>query len=218
MIESNESNESNESSESGELAKAYRLATDACPLQSDGCPDAAELAAAARGELPSERREVLLAILATCARCAAATQMAGDFSNGSIDAITARHSPSPRWRTPRWLPLAAAAAVVIAILPGLGLFDGQRVTRGGDPSVQPVSGAMLSTAPSELRWQTPAGVTCRVVLRDASANLLLRSGSVQAGQLSLDNAVQQRLQAGEFLWTAECGDRVLGPYAFSVRP
>jgi hypothetical protein len=96
------------------------------------------------------------------------------------------------------------------------LFAPDRLTRGDDPAVRPAAGATLAEAPGELFWPAQAGLSCRVVLRSATADVLLQSNNMAGGQLVLEPALRARLAEGEFLWTVDCGELQLGPYSFSV--
>ena len=199
-----------------DLGSAYRLATLDCPLAGDGCPTPEELAELARGRMATARRDQIVAIVANCTRCAALLQVADDL--GEDPGATHADVPPVRRRMPQWVPPAMAAVALLAFLPLLWKPGGEHVMRGEDAAVLPAPGARLDAAPDRLSWSSAAGTACRVTLRTASADVLLRSGAILDGALVLDASTRTRLVPGDYLWTADCGGQSLGPYAFTVTP
>jgi len=215
------------------LSAAYRQATDACPLAGQGCPSANELGDAAAGRLSSERREALVAILANCARCAAAVQMAADLgqlnpSDGpqSVDErgneAPSIMPPAPRRIMPGRRPYLryASAASVVLVLAMASVWQLRPLApeiqlRGDLPSVQPAHGSRLLGAPTQFIWPVPPEASCRIELRNAQGELQRQMVGLRGGVYRVDPPLT--LAPGGYLWTAHCAAEVLGPFGFSVQ-
>ena len=221
-------------------------------LQSAGsanCPDDETLAALALGEDTGEAtgettgaaRERLADHVAACRRCAGRYRTLRDLHRAAA-AATPSESRSPgdegrSRRRGRRLRLLAAAAALLGMV-GLGWLVGlpRRVPdEDGDlrrgpaaaveeEGVRPAPEARLAGPPRQLVWPAREGaLSYRVILYDAGASPLWRSGPLATTHLALPDAARSRLAAGEsYFWVVEVGrgeDAAvsrLGPFWFSV--
>jgi hypothetical protein len=201
----------------------YRAATADCPVDGDGCPTADELVALADGALRGPRREAVLALVASCARCADAARFArasagpiGDaVAAAGLDAPTAGAAAAAR-RAPRWLPGSVAAILVAGMLLAYLPRDGEEPLRGAASAIEPADGAALSAAPARFAW-SGAGAACGVTVRDASGARVWRSATTLDGSAVVPADVRAGLRPGTYLWRLECGGVARGTYRFTLR-
>ena len=126
----------------------------------------------------------------------------------------------PRSRRPVWLLPAAAALAAVLLVP---LFVGEPgdALRGPQDVVTPAHNAQLAAAPAHFEWPFVPGATAyEVVLRDAGAAEVWRSGETTAQRVATDEVRGLTADGGTFLWTVEVtvpgGTTELGPYQFTI--
>lgn len=203
-----------------DLSHVFRAATARCPVDLQGCPTADELAALADGTLDGPRRDIVIDLVASCASCAAATHFARASGDGLVEASVVplplpQRTPARARSLPRWLPVAAAAVLVAALVPMLLSRDPPSLTRGGAADVSPANDAMLDVPPPEFSW---AGTgTCTVTLRDASATRLWQSPPSAGARVAIPEDTRNALRDGTYLWALDCGAGIEGTYRFTVR-
>jgi hypothetical protein len=150
---------------------------------------------------------------------ASARAVADEIAAGDARRPQARRSLE--WARP--LGLAAAVAIAIVglswILPGVDR-SGNDQLRGVEASgVVPQPGAVIDTAPTELRWSAQPGAhQYRVTLRDASAAVVWQSAETTEPHVRMDSA---NLQAGStYFWTVSVAGAAapseLGPFMFQI--
>ncbi len=172
------------------------------------CPTAEVLWDSAREALPrAEDRQVILH-LAECTMCAAAWRLARDFSGLSIAPETIVEPPRAAWRT--WAPLAAAAALVVAIA-GVGIH---LMTRGPveAPAFRAQQEAWLAPAagmdaplPREsfvLRWAPgPDGSTYDVRAATERLAMLARGRRIDKAEFQVPREALEGIPSGgQVLW------------------
>jgi len=197
------------------------------PAPAAPLPDADDYAALLDGRLDPARREALLARVAEDADAALMLQMAMEL-RAAAAAVTSpaasvtllRPRARPQWR---WVQ-ALAASLLVAVGAAVWLRPPpQDVLRGSVTSAlsDPVDGARLAAAPTQLRWAAQSGVTrYQVRLYDARAELIWQSAAT-AVELSIDEPTRQRIVDGHYFWRVEWAGAEgagLGPYRFEVSP
>ena len=122
------------------LRAAFRARTSRS-VPGDHVP-AADLWSAVRGELSADERRAIVDHTASCAECAEAWRLAIEVTPDPLP--VAAPAPRPAWAGFRWpatfAPLAAAAALAVAVGAGVWLSRGPELTttpgfRGGDAPV-----------------------------------------------------------------------------------
>lgn len=223
----------------------WQQLTAACPLGGDGCPDSAELAAFARGELEGSRRDHLAMLVGNCATCAAGVRVALAADSALTTRPAQASTPAARLpgasvraepmaapvsaptplapsRQSRWVTAMAAALLLVALagvwlrLPAPPGPGGDEPRRGTDSTgLHPVAGAQVAN-PVRFDWPTVAADgSCRVQLRDRSGAMVFESSAVDRGGVS----TPQPLGAGRYQWSLLCdGAAPRGPHAFTVQP
>ena len=143
------------------------------------------------------------------------------------DEIAAGDARGPQARRSlEWArPLGLAAAVAIAIiglswiLPGVERGDSDQLRGVEAGAVVPQPGAVIDTAPAELRWSAQPGARqYRVTLRDASAAVVWQSSESAVPHEPMDSA---SLHAGStYFWTVSIAGAAapseLGPFMFQI--
>jgi hypothetical protein len=195
------------------------------------CPPADEIWSAVSAELPRARLIQLLDHTAICPACAAAWRLARDLGADGAGAAL------PAWRAaegPRaaWLPLAAAAALLLAA--GLALqrlpdwrpgLSGSASTRSSAMTVVRSLIAEGGTLPREaclLRWsEGPKGSRYAVRVLDADLNLIVRAVSLETTAWQVPPAELASLPSGTRLfWQVDValpeGGRAVSP-TWSIR-
>lgn len=124
----------------------------------------------------------------------------------------------------------AIAAGIVGMAVGLYVRVGGRLeddgvlrslaSEPGRPTV-PANGADLDAPPIEFSWPLQADAkSYRVILRDASARIIWRSGQVTANRASLHVPVATTLAPQTYYWTVEVerseSIRELGPFWFRL--
>jgi len=131
----------------------------------------------------------------------------------------------PQRRLTRWVSVATAACLVLAI--GLGSYlihdtspESTLRTAPGDAGIVPADGAVLQAPPEALNWPASDDRRYRLVVYDSEARRLWTSEPVGSGRIELPEAVRESLSPGLYYWQlriVETGT-VEGPYAFEVAP
>jgi hypothetical protein len=189
------------------------------------CPDANQIWAAVRGDLPREDIHVVVDHTAGCPACAAAWRLAQELMNADADfAATAATPPGGTRTWMLWTPLAAAAAIVVAA----GVFFVQRSAHEGPPpgyrATRPVvvesltpENRALSRANCVLRWTaSPSGSRYDVRVMDPDLNLIAEVRGLERAECVVPEAALAGLPPGEHvLWQVTVvspgGRRFTGP-------
>ena len=140
----------------------------------------------------------------------------------AADAADEISSRSPRTRSgpPVWLLPAAAALAAVLLVP-VFLPEPADTLRSTQAAVQPAPNARLEEAPDSFEWPFVSGArSYEVVLRDAGATEVWRSGDVSGERVAAGDARALMDAGGTFLWTVEAttpgGTTELGPYQFTI--
>lgn len=179
--------------------------------------------------MPAELREELLLHLESCASCTEQVKgiMALEPDTGRMAAVVAPAFGRAKPRgSNRWLPLAAAASVLAAVVLTVVLVDPTSFGPGADqndslrgPATGLVPGhrASLDRMPLRITWVEAFGQPVRVRLMDEAADTLWHSPPVEGSTVDLPAALPGT--SGTYLWQIEDQNgRVLaGPYWFVVR-
>jgi hypothetical protein len=168
----------------GKFARLAEIAGDG-----SGCPSPETLWRSARAELEPDENDAVVLHLGECTACAAAWRVARELSHESLAERARFLERRPVRRT--WVPLAAAAALVVAVV-GLSLVlrDGP----GSPPSYRTQEGEWLqpitaegATVPRDdfvLRWTAgPEGTTYDVGVTTEDLRLLARETRLEAAEL-----------------------------------
>jgi hypothetical protein len=190
----------------------------ALPREAGSCPSPEELAALAIGETPEVERARLADHVVACARCAADWRILSETHRES--------APQPA-RGIRWLPIAAAAAVLAivgflvfrAVPPRSEAIRGRAAAPQG--AIAPTVGSRLETPPREFSWTPPAGATSqRFRLFDASGKRIWESEPLSGPRTPLPESVGAALPDGAYFWTVDvetaAGAEKLGPFPFDL--
>lgn len=131
----------------------------------------------------------------------------------------------PARRARRW-PLAAAAAVLVALPLGFAMLQSPSSTsldtvRSAEAGVSPAPGSTLDAPPARLEWQAAPGARAyRVVLLDAQANPVWQSDETRNPFVVLPPEALEG-QHGQISWRVNIDGAgrppPLGPYDFHVR-
>ena len=182
------------------------------------CPDADTLALLITQ--PESVPDELLAHVARCSACAGELKSLGELPE--LKAMIYQMAPQ---RSPlrRWIPLAAAACLVVAV--GLA---GYLVIEQPDPSIvrsvpvmpdiTPEEGAVLDRAPQAMTWTAREDQRYRVTLHDAQAARVWVSDPIETGRVELPIPVRESLGPGRYYWQLHVvgAGTVQGPYAFKI--
>lgn len=169
---------------------------------------------------PLAAPESSLAHVERCSACAEELRSMGDLP----ELETMVRQMAPRRRISRWIPMAAAACLVVAV--GLGSFlildeRPETVTRGlpANADITPRDGAVLERAPVAMTWSARDDQRYRVILYDAQAVRLWAGEPVEAGRVELPEAVRESLEPSVYYWQLQIVETgtLQGPYAFEVR-
>ncbi len=190
------------------------------PAQGRGdCPDADTLALLIAD--PPAAPEGLLAHVERCSACSEELRSISELPE--LDTMVRQMAPR-RDRTRGWLPLAAAACLVLAIgLAGYLALDSQYEptlrTAPGASDVAPADGAVLARPPTAMTWSARADQSYRLVIYDEEAHRLWQSDPVASGRAVIPEAVRDSLTPGRYYWQLQVvgAGTVLGPFAFEVR-
>jgi len=188
------------------------------PREAGPCPSPEELAALAIGDAPEAERARLADHVVACARCAADWRILSETHRES--------APQPA-RGIRWLPIAAAAAVlaIVGFLVFRAVPERSEAVRGRatatEGAVVPKAGSRLDVAPREFSWTPPAGATSqRFRLFDASGKRVWESEPLTEAKTALPDAVGAKLTDGSYFWTVDvetaAGAEKLGPFPFDL--
>lgn len=180
--------------EDEELRAAYAtIATDATATHQPDCPSSEELLAAARGE---GSRDVRLRVLDQALRCAACRRELALLH--AVSGVSEKERSALRlhaWR--RWVPLAAAAVLVLSV--GLLTFErspADNVVRGmGDDLalVAPEAGASHGAGPITLVWQrVPDALRYTVEVDAADGRVLYGTSTTDTVHLVPDGTLRVR--------------------------
>lgn len=179
------------------------------------CPPSETLWRSARGELEQGEEDRVLLHLGECSACAAAWRMARDLAEEAADA---RQAPARRWRSSLWVPLAAAAALIVVVISIglLSLVDEEApapVYRAGESDwLKPdlPSGQALPRDRCLLRWSAgPQGTTYQVRVTTETLDLLARGRRLERAEFLVPASALEGLPPGaSILWqvTARLGD------------
>ena len=176
-------------------------------VHADGktCPDTGLIWDSAAERLSSRRNAAVIRHIGECTACAVAWDLARDLS--AVEERPAEvHAAGVGW-----MPLAAAALVVVAIAVGALL-----IPRGSEPPVQPdyrdvAADWLVSEVPEDvalqrdslvLHWSAgPGGTTYDVSVTDGSLQPLARAFGLDAPKFSIDPQDVAGVQpGGRILW------------------
>ena len=182
------------------------------------CPDADTLALLIAQ--PEAAPDEVLAHVERCSACAGELKSLAELPE--LEAMIERMAPR---RSPlrRWVPLAAAACLALAVgVAGYLVIEepSQPVVRNvpAVSGITPVEGAVLDRAPEAMTWSAREDQRYRVTLHDAQAVRVWVSDSIEAGRVTLPEEVRQSLGPGRYYWQLHVVDRgtVQGPFAFEI--
>jgi hypothetical protein len=155
---------------------------------------------------------------------AAAREVARSRRRVEVESRDVRTRP---WRRAIPVSLAAGLAVLVfALYPRMQQHSEDDTLRsveaGLEQFVTPAEAATLHAPPVEFRWPKQAGATSyRVVLRNASADVIWRSAAVPDPEVKIDDTVRSTLQPQTYYWTVEVEGtetaRRLGPFWFRLQ-
>ncbi len=225
---------------------------------SSTCPPADRWLEVLEHRLDGSEAERLNAHADTCPACASERKLCAAFfadaedaaaSNEDVDFVVERLRatraaakdnvvplPQNRWRVAQpLLGLAAAAALVLAILPLVGpLFTGgpELPDRGESSLVRGSTVALVSPVgdlrgpPEEFRWQRVENASrYRVIVREVDDNILWQQTVAPTDRLAVPGELAERLFAAVvYTWQVEAindaGDRIAAsePTAFRLLP
>jgi hypothetical protein len=171
----------------------------------EGCPAAADLWSAVRGELPLERRRTLVDHTSACGACAEAWRLAMDLSRELPSASRPWHKS--------FAPLAAAAVLVLALAGGVWLFWAPRPVeapgfRGGEaPVIRSLlrEDAALPRSDFRLRW-SPGPDGSRYDVRVTTESLQVLAGGQRLAEPSFlvpESALAPLPKDSRILWRVE---------------
>jgi hypothetical protein len=157
-----------------------------------GCPSPETLWRSARAEFEPRENEAVVLHLGECTACAAAWRVARDLARESLERRARFLERRPVRRM--WVPLAAAAALVVAVV---GLTVVMRDRPGASPSyrtqedewLRPITaeGATVPRDDFVLRWTAgPEGTTYDVGVTTEDLRLLARETRLEAAELRVD--------------------------------
>jgi len=146
------------------------------------CPAAGRIWESATGGLPPLDDRAVVSHVGECGSCSAAWRIARELARDEAPAASVAPSKGVTWRN--WVPMAAAASLVVAVV-SVGVLwlrepaDGPPVyrTQQGDllEAVPPVSGA-LSRDSCVLRWTAgPEGTAYGLLVMDTNLRPLARA-------------------------------------------
>lgn len=180
-----------------------------------------DIAAMIEGRLPSSRRAAVEAHLAECAECRA------EFVDASTVVSSAPEKSASRMR---WVPVAAAAAVVIAAMPiilsrrGSAARDSERSATPAATSITTLTPAVDSRSSSDsvvFAWHAIPGVaTYNVFVTDSAGALVY---STKTADTLITPAATLRLSPGsQYYWYVDAlrsdGSSISSPpISFSIR-
>jgi hypothetical protein len=175
--------------------------------QVGACPPAADVEAAARGELPQTEKLAIAQHLAVCSAC---SEVYLEVVRSAVPKAAAA-SVRGAWRRRPLRLLQVAAAVTLAV--GVGwLWQHQpRPLRSAPPRVEtgeplvdrlePPDRAVLEAPPAVLRWRPAEGARYRVVLFDGELERLWESSASAEAEVRLPASVRRQMGPGSvFHW------------------
>jgi hypothetical protein len=175
--------------------------------KSDSTTDAGRIFDALHGELSAAEREAVVDELVVNAEAAEAWRLARELTPESGETRALTPERGPLWT---WVPLAAAAVLVLAV--GGQVFGPWRV--GDEPvyrssdqrsiSSQLPNGAALSRAKPSLRWTAIEGARYRVRVLTAALEPLEEASDLTAAEYTLSAETLNKLPPGaQLLWQVE---------------
>ena len=188
------------------------------PRDRRDCPDADTLALLVAQ--PEAAPDEVLAHVERCSACARELKSLAQLPEleAMIDQMAPRRSPLRRW-----MSLAAAACLVLAVgLAGYLVIEqpNQPVVRNIPvmPDITPEEGAVLDQAPQAMTWTAREDQRYRVTLHDAQAVRVWVSDPIEGGHATLPEEVRESLLPGRYYWQLHVIDRgtVQGPFAFEI--
>ena len=210
--------------------EALRAAFRGRPAESaspDGCPSAADVWSAVRGELSAEERRAIVSHTASCAACAEAWRLALDVTPDPLP-VAAATRPSAFAGLPwpsAFAPLAAAAALVMALGAGFWLLRPPVPVatpgfRGGDaPAIRSLlrEDQALPREDFRLRWSPgPEGSRYDVRVTTESLQVLATVQRLaETSYLVPETALRSLPPGSRLLWRVEAvlpdGERAASP-------
>lgn len=204
------------SDENDRLKAAMRHGTRPEPDRGD-CPDADTLALLVVD--PDATPAATLAHVERCSACA--REVASLAELPELETMVRQMAPRRRMR--RWLPMAVAACLVLAV--GLGAYlvlelPPQTTVRNApvEADITPRDGSVLERPPEALSWSTHEDRRYRLIVYDHEARRLWTSETIDSGRIELPEAVREAMAPGVYYWQLRVVDSgtVEGPYAFEV--
>jgi hypothetical protein len=172
------------------------------------CPPWEELWESARGELGRQDEDRILMHVGECPACAAAWRVAYDMAEDSTggEASTRERGGRPSW----WIPLAAAAVFVLAMV-GLNVFDRAPLDDAGPVYRTQEREWLKSLVPEDeplpredclLRWTpAPEGTTYQVRVTTESLDLIDVGRALKEPEFRVPASALERLPSGsEIFW------------------
>ena len=188
------------------------------PRDRRDCPDADTLALLVTQ--PEAAPEEVLAHVERCSACAGELKSLSELPE--LEAMIYQMATRRSGRR-RWIPVAAAACLVVAV--GLA---GYLVIEQPNPSIvrnvpvmsdiTPEEGVVLDRAPQAMTWTAREEQRYRVTLHDAQAVRVWVSDPIKTGRVELPNSVRESLRPGRYYWQLHVvgAGTVQGPYAFEI--
>ncbi len=175
-------------------------------VRGDDCPSKEQLWASAHESLDRSRDEPIILHLAECTACASAWRLARELAQTSARS----DAPPLRSASARWIPFAAAAAVLLAAI-GIGTWwlpvgevaapvfrsQEQEWIRSLLPQDSP-----LPRGDCILRW-TPgdAGTRYDILVTDENLDLVARGWKLEEAEFRIEPGLLQQVEpGGRILW------------------
>jgi hypothetical protein len=177
------------------------------PTHDAGCPDAARLWSAVRGELPVAEAQAIVDHALGCASCGTALRLAREIQAEALPHV----APSKGWRAAHWA--AVAAGIVVALLIPVGVYEWRTpatapaVYREPGSEIAPlvVEGQTLPRAAFVLRWSPgPEGTRYSIRVVRSDLGIVARADGLESAEFSVPVDALREIAAGTVLyWRVE---------------
>lgn len=176
-----------------------------------GCTPPDDIWEAVAGHRTEEDVRAMLEHSLGCADCAALWRLARELAAAGIGAAEGAAPPVHFLRRARWVvgagALAAAAVLVVALVPRLTARHEPPVVRGGEAEgLRPLAaGASLVRAHPVLRWTgAPEGSRYTVTVSTADLTVLFRKGGLATPEVDLPPGTLAGVPSGaDVVWRVE---------------
>jgi hypothetical protein len=184
------------------------------------CPDADTLAV-----LVADPAAAPLETLAHVERCSACSAELKSLRELPELETMMRQMASKHRRPTRWISLAAAACLVLAVgVAGYMVLEvppaATQRTAPESADVTPPDGSVLEEPPEAFAWTAAEVLSYRLIIYDEEADRIWHSDPVGSGRIDLPDAVRESLVPGRYYWQLQVvgAGTIRGPYAFELRP